>query len=54
LRLVDDRRLSLYSFDPVQRAALFVRTPPQIDLSRAPFLWHTQYTEARGRLSPVP
>jgi hypothetical protein len=51
LRLVEDDGLSLYSVDPVQRAALFVRTPPQLDLFRAPFLWHAQYTEATEVIS---
>ncbi len=50
-RLVEDDSLSLYSVDPVQRAVLFVRTPSRMDLSRAPFLWHAQYTEATEVIS---
>ena len=45
-RLLDDPTLSLYTVDPAERTALFVRTPAQIDLSRVPFLWHTQFAEA--------
>jgi hypothetical protein len=50
-QLVEDPTLSLYSLDPVERAALFVRTPPEIDLSRAPFLWHAQFTHATELVS---
>ncbi len=50
-RLLDDPTLSLYTVDPLERAALFVRTPAEIDLSRAPFLWHTQFVEATEVIS---
>ncbi len=45
-RLLDDPTLSLYTVDPAERTALFVRTPAQIDLSRVPFLWQTQFAQA--------
>jgi hypothetical protein len=50
-RLVEDPTLSLYGVDPVQRAALFVRTPPEVDLSRAPFLWLAQFNYATEVIS---
>ena len=50
-RLLDDPTLSLYTVDPLERAALFVRTPAEIDFSRAPFLWHTQFVEATEVIS---
>jgi len=46
LSLVLDPTLSLYCIDLAGRTALFVRTPPQLDLSNAPFLWQAQYTQA--------
>ncbi len=41
-----DPTLSLYCIDPLRRAALFVRTPPELDLSSVPFLYQAQYTQA--------
>lgn len=38
---------SLYCLDFRQRQALFVETPPELDLSRAPFLYQAQYDAAR-------
>ena len=46
LSLVLDPTLSLYCIDPARRSALFVRTPPDLDLSSAPFLYQAQFTEA--------
>jgi hypothetical protein len=51
LSRVLDPTLSLYCIDPVGRTALFVRTPPQLDLSSAPFLWQAQYTGATEVIS---
>jgi hypothetical protein len=45
--------LTLYCLDFENRQALFVETPPECDLSRAPFLYQAQYDAAR-RLVQVP
>jgi hypothetical protein len=45
--------LTLYCLDFESRQALFVETPPECDLSRAPFLYQAQYDAAR-RLVQVP
>lgn len=52
LSLVLDPTLSLYCIDPARRSALFVRTPPELDLSSAPFLWHPVHRGYRGRVVP--
>lgn len=44
---------SLYCLDFEKRQALFVETPPECDLSRAPFFYQAQY-EAALRLVQVP
>jgi Sulfotransferase domain len=49
----EDPTLSLYCIDTGARVALFVRTPPEVDLSRASFLYQTQY-EAATELVSVP
>ncbi len=45
--------LSLYCLDHANRRAIFVETPPEVDLSAAPFLYQTQY-EAAQQLIAVP
>jgi Sulfotransferase domain len=45
--------LTLYCLDFENQQALFVETPPECDLSRAPFLYQAQYDAAR-RLVQVP
>jgi hypothetical protein len=45
--------LTLYCLDFENRQALFVETPPECDLSRAPFLYQAQYDAAR-RLIQIP
>jgi hypothetical protein len=45
--------LSLYCLDFENRQALFVETPPECDLSRAPFLYQAHYAAAQ-RLVQVP
>src|SRR5436190_10016493 len=45
--------LSLYCVDFENRQALFAETPPERDLSRAPFLYQAQYEAAR-RLIQIP
>ena len=39
--VLEDATLSLYCLDPVERVGLFVRTPPEVDLGLAPFLFLT-------------
>lgn len=48
-----DPNLTLYCLDFENRQALFVETPPECDLNRAPFLYAAQYENAR-RLVQVP
>jgi hypothetical protein len=45
--------LTLYCLDFENRQALFVETPPDCELSRAPFLYQAQY-DAASRLIQVP
>jgi hypothetical protein len=45
--------VSLYCLDPANQRALFVDTPPAVDLSQAPFYFLAQYEAAR-RLIAVP
>jgi hypothetical protein len=45
--------VTLYCLDFEHRQALFVETPPDCDLSRAPFLYQAQY-EAAQRLIQIP
>jgi hypothetical protein len=52
-RILDDPTLSLYCVDPERHELLFVRTPPEVDLLQAPFLYVTQY-EAAIELVAVP
>jgi hypothetical protein len=51
--LLKDPNFSLYCLDFENRQALFVETPPECDLSQAPFLYQTQYEAAR-RLIQIP
>src|ERR1051325_7084918 len=51
--LLRDPHFSLYCLDFENRQALFVETPPECDLSRAPFLYQAQYDAAR-RLIQIP
>ncbi|HEX5322520.1 MAG TPA: hypothetical protein VFW40_01955 [Capsulimonadaceae bacterium] len=48
-----DPNLSLYCLDMENRQALFVETPPDCDLSSAPFFYQAQY-EAAMRLVQIP
>jgi hypothetical protein len=45
-RILDDPTLSLYAADTEKRELLLVRTPPEVDLLRTPFVYVTQYEEA--------
>jgi hypothetical protein len=51
--LLQQPNLTLYCVDFENRQALFVETPPELDLSRAPFLYQAQY-DAALRLIQVP
>jgi hypothetical protein len=51
--LLQQPNLTLYCLDFENRQALFVETPPECDLSRAPFLYQAQY-DAASRLVQVP
>jgi hypothetical protein len=51
--LLQQPNLTLYCLDFDNRQALFVETPPDCDLARAPFLYQAQYDAAR-RLVRVP
>ncbi len=44
--VVDNPNLSLYCLDDERKEALFVETPPEVDLSQAPFYYVTQYEHA--------
>ena len=45
-RLVEDPTLSLYCLDTFDRTGIFVRTPAQVNLSQAAFLYQVQFVEA--------
>jgi hypothetical protein len=49
--VLEDATLSLYCLDPIERVGLFVRTPPEVDLGLAPFLFLTQYQSATQLVS---
>jgi hypothetical protein len=51
--VLQDPNLSLYCLDIENRQALFVETPPDCDLSSAPFFYQAQY-QAALRLVQVP
>jgi hypothetical protein len=44
--VLSDPALSLYCLDVAERCGLFVRTPPEVDLGRASFLYQAQYETA--------
>lgn len=46
-RVLDDPDCTLYCLDPERRQALFVETPPELDLYDAPFLYQAQFQNAR-------
>ncbi len=51
--VAQESNISLYCVDHPQRRAIFVETPPDLDLAAAPFLYQTQY-DAAQRLIAVP
>ena len=44
--LLDEPTITPYSLDHAQRRAIFVETPPDVDLSQAPFYYQWQYEHA--------
>lgn len=46
-RVLDDPSCTLYCLDPEKRQALFVETPPHLELYDAPFLYQAQFQNAR-------
>lgn len=51
-RIVLDRpTISLYCIDHPRQRALFVETPPDVDLTSAPFLYQTQFETAQGLIA---
>lgn len=44
--LMDEPTITLYSLDHANRRAIFVETPPEVDLSQAPFVYQWQYEHA--------
>jgi hypothetical protein len=44
--LLNNPNITPYSLDHANRLAVFVETPPDIDLSQAPFYYHAQYEHA--------
>lgn len=51
--ILDDPNVSLYCFDDKNRRAIFVETPPEVDLTQAAFYFQTQYEQAT-RLIAIP
>ena len=45
--LVDHPNISLYCLDDLNRRAIFVETPPDVDLLQAPFYYNAQYQYAQ-------
>jgi hypothetical protein len=44
--LLSNPLITLYCLDPARRSALFVETPPDVDLTEAPFFYQAQYEQA--------
>jgi hypothetical protein len=51
--VVENPYLSLYCLDDINKQAIFVELPPEVDLTRVPFVYQTQYDHA-SRLIAVP
>jgi len=51
--VVNNPQISLYCLDDIDKRAIFVELPPNIDLTKAAFVYQTQYEEAQ-RLIAVP
>jgi hypothetical protein len=44
--ILSNRNISLYSLDLEEKRAIFVETPPSVDLSAAPFYFVAQFDHA--------
>jgi len=51
--ICDKPNISLYCLDDVEKRAIFVELPPDVDLATVPFIYHTQFEQAQ-RLIAVP
>src|SRR4051794_6219589 len=51
--VVEHPTISLYCVDHAQQRAIFVETPPEVNLAQAPFYFQAQYDTAQ-RLIAVP
>ena len=51
--VVENPQISLYCFDDIDRQAIFVELPADVDLTKAPFVYQSQYENAQ-RLIAVP
>ncbi len=51
--VIDNPNISLYCIDDPNQQAIFVETPPEVDLSQSPFFYDAQYQHAL-RLIAVP
>lgn len=51
--IIKNSQISLYCFDDIDRQAVFVEIPPDIDLTKVAFIYQTQYEYAQ-RLIVVP
>ena len=49
--IVDDPGASLYCLDDATRRAIFVQLPPDVDLTRVPFVYQAQYERAEHLIS---
>ena len=51
--ILDDPTLTLYCYEPTENQAIFVKTPEDADLTKAPFFYQAQY-EHTEKLMAVP
>lgn len=51
--VVENAQISLYCFDDIDKQAIFVELPAEVDLTQEPFVYQAQYENAR-RLIAVP
>ena len=51
LEILDKPNISLCCLDPAKRQAIFVETPPEIDIYKSPFIRNTQFEYAQRLIS---
>ena len=51
--ILNDPNVTLYCYDPTENQAIFVKTPKDVDLTKAPFFYQSQYEHAE-KLIAVP